>query len=101
MALAAAGLMFASALPANAQVPMPFIEASAILAPDLGCGTALAALLGQTAARRPKTQLLSRHRTESEPPPTLRHAYYTCTRTPLNAMPIGAGWLAVGPIRRG
>ena len=36
-----------------------------------------------------------------EAPATARHAFYTCTSAPLFAVPVGSGWLAVGPLRSG
>lgn len=36
----------------------------------------------------------------AEAQPSLSHAYFTCSTTPLVAIPVGAGWLAVGPMRR-
>lgn len=102
--LALAALLTGGSPPAQAHPDMPRTEAAKILAPDLGCGTAPATLPGRTA--EPRRQGAQPRRpldrgADAEQPPTLRRAYYTCTRTPLNAMPIGAGWLAVGPILRG
>ena len=99
-------LLLVLALPSAGQAGMAESGALAVLAPGLGCGTAPAVLLGRISAQRP--QRPRQHRdgrrqaeaTPAEPLPTLRRAYYTCTATPLTAVPVGAGWLAVGPLRR-
>ncbi|MFC7692653.1 hypothetical protein ACFQY5_26810 [Paeniroseomonas aquatica] len=37
---------------------------------------------------------------QADPQPSLSQAYFTCSSTPLIAVPVGTGWLAVGPLRR-
>jgi hypothetical protein len=107
-AFAAAVMVLGCAVPMSAGARMLEWEALAVLVPEPGCGTAPTVLLGRVAAHRPSHT--GRHRPgrqqaevapATEPLPSLRRAYYTCTSTPLTAMPAGAGWLAVGPVRRG
>lgn len=101
MALAATALLTGGSPPAQARPEVSRTEAAKILAPDLGCGTTPATLLGRTAAPQRRSAQPLHRQEEAEPLPTLRRAFYTCTRTPMNATPIGAGWLAIGPILRG
>lgn len=36
----------------------------------------------------------------AEAQPSLSQAYFTCSTSPLVAMPVGGGWMAVGPLRK-
>jgi hypothetical protein len=107
LALLAAGLAF----PATSDAAPPDIQAPSLVSPSLGCGAApsSASLLGRVAMRRHRQQAPHRQRRDqaeaspapaAEPVPSLSQAFYTCAATPLSAMPVGTGWLAVGPIRR-
>lgn len=107
LALIAALLAF----PSNGDAAPPDIQAPSLVAPSLGCGAApgTASLLGRVAAHRHRHQPHRRHRQHraeaspapaAEPMPSLNPAFYTCAATPLTAMPVGTGWLAIGPIRR-
>ncbi|WP_043363355.1 hypothetical protein [Belnapia sp. F-4-1] len=107
LAILAAGF----ALPSAGIAAPPEIAAPSLVSPGLGCGAApgSTALLGRVAAQRhrqhpPRRQ--RRHQAEAAPAPEaepaagLAHAFYTCAAMPLTAMPVGTGWLAVGPVRR-
>ncbi len=104
LGLFAAGL----ALPTPGGAAPPEIEAPSLVSPGLGCGAAPSstALLGRVAAQRHRQQAQRGQRRQAEaapaaePVPSLAHAFYTCAAMPLTAMPVGTGWLAVGPIRR-
>lgn len=107
-----AGLVLGIVLPASAGEAMVEMQAPALVAPSLGCGAApaTAALFTQVAQRKPRQHTArrapGRHNAEAvpevpaDPVPRLSHAYFTCSSTPLVALPVGAGWLAVGPQRR-
>ena len=104
--VAAAVVMIGCTLPLSAGARMLEWEALAVLVPGLGCGTAPTMLLGRIAAQHPVKRNRPNGRDAAaapaaEPPPSLRHAYYICTARPLTALPVGEGWLAVGPARRG
>ncbi len=105
LGLLAAGL----ALPTPGSAAPPEIEAPSLVSPSLGCGAAptSTALLGRVAAQRQQPQRRGRRQQAAPAPapaveslPSLAHAFYTCATMPLTAMPVGTGWLAVGPIRR-
>jgi hypothetical protein len=105
LALLAAGLAF----PSVGDAAPPEIQAPSLVSPSLGCGAApsSASLLGRVAMHRHRQQPPRRHRRHqaeaspaAEPAPSLSQAFYTCAATPLTAMPVGTGWLAVGPVRR-
>ncbi len=101
-----------AAYPSIGDAAPPDLHAPSLVAPSLGCGAApsSASLLGRVAAHRQRHQPSRRHRQHraearpapaaEEPVPSLSPAFYTCAATPLIAMPVGTGWLAVGPIRR-
>ena len=107
-----AGLVLGIVLPAGAGEAQVELQAPALVAPSLGCGAApaTAALFTQVAQRKPRQHSARRaprrHQAEAgpavpaDPVPSLSHAYFTCSSTPLVALPVGAGWLAVGPQRR-
>lgn len=38
---------------------------------------------------------------EEDPPAILMHAFFTCASAASPARPVGQGWIAVGPVRRG
>jgi hypothetical protein len=66
------------------------------LAPVPGCG-----LAGGVPVAKPPPPPHGRGapRAAEEPPATVMHAFYTCTTRP--PLPVGHGWVAVGPVRRG
>ena len=109
---ATAGLILGIALPAGAGEAQVELQAPALVAPSLGCGAApaTAALFTRVAQRKPRQhssrRVPRRHHAEAapavpaDPEPSLSHAYFTCSTTPLVALPVGAGWLAIGPQRR-
>jgi hypothetical protein len=111
-AIGTAGLVLGIVLPAGAGEAQVELQAPALVAPSLGCGAApaTAALFTQVAQRKPRQHSARRaprrHHAEAtpeapaDPVPSLSHAYFTCSSTPLVALPVGAGWLAVGPQRR-
>lgn len=91
------------------------VQAPALVTPNFGCGAAptAAALFNTVAARRSPAPHRSQGRQQArtkrqsppaprqaDPEPRLSQAYFTCSSTPLIALPVGAGWLAVGPLRR-
>ena len=107
-----AGLALGIVLPAGAGEAQVELQAPALVAPSLGCGAvpATAALFTTVAHRKPR-QHASRSgprrqhaeaapKAPADPVPSLSHAYFTCSTTPLVALPVGAGWMAVGPQRR-
>jgi hypothetical protein len=105
LAFLGAGLAF----PTPGGAAPPEIETPALVSPSLGCGAAPTSttLLGRVAMQRHRQHAprrTRRHHAEAapaaEPMPSLAHAFYTCAAMPLTAMPVGIGWLAVGPIRR-
>lgn len=80
-----------------------------LLSPGLGCGQdggafgtsllARARHAGKRGAKAPAAaapQLLP-----EEPPALFLHAFYTCATAAPAPVPMGAGWLAMGPVRRG
>jgi len=97
--------------PSAGDAAPPDIQAPSLVSPSLGCGatSSTASLLGRVAAHHHRHRPSRRHRQHraeaspapaAEPVPSLSQAFYTCAATPLIAMPVGTGWLAVGPIRR-
>lgn len=107
LVLLAAGLAY----PTTGNAAPPDIQAPSLVSPSLGCGAvpSSASLLGRVSVQRQRQQASRRHRRQqaeaspapaAEPAPSLSQAFYTCAATPLTAMPVGTGWLAVGPIRR-
>ncbi|MDN3566841.1 hypothetical protein QWZ14_20890 [Paeniroseomonas aquatica] len=112
--LGAVGLALGVALPAGAGEPQLDVQAPALVAPSFGCGAAptTAALFNTVAAHRPTAQRRARRQhagaarrappapPQADPQPSLSQAYFTCSSTPLIAVPVGTGWLAVGPLRR-
>ena len=118
--LGAAGFVLVCGVPTPSGAVMPEIEAPSLVAPGLGCGAVPAAnaLYSQVALRRQRPRQSPVRRAEaarsstpraapreapreaSEPLPSLSNAFYTCAATPWTAQPVGAGWLAVGPVRR-
>ncbi len=103
LAFLGAGLAF----PTPGGAAPPEIETPSLVSPSLGCGAAptSTALLGRVAAQRQQPQRRGRREQATPAPaaeslPSLAHAFYTCATMPLTAMPVGTGWLAVGPIRR-
>ena len=76
-----------------------------LLSPGLGCGqdqgAAGAGLLARVRQPRQRAAAPVAPPAEEEGPALLLHAFYACAgRTP-GPVPMGAGWLAVGPVRRG
>ncbi|SDB70106.1 hypothetical protein SAMN02927895_03661 [Belnapia rosea] len=107
LALLAAGCI----LSPSAHAAPPELEAPSLVSPSLGCGASPAAnvLLGRVAMQRHQNRARPRrpHRRNhieaapvAEPVASLSQAFYTCATTPLFAIPVGTGWLAVGPVRR-
>ena len=114
--LGAALVAAAAALP----LPGPATAAEAtdsitLLAPGRGCGPAEAttgttALLDRVRASRrpalPRTKpgvgprQAERPSLPEEAPAAFQHAFFTCAGTPPAIYRVGAGWLAVGPVRR-
>jgi hypothetical protein len=88
--------------------------AAALRGPGLGCAPAESttgtSLLGrvrharrapQRAAKpRPPMEAAAAPGTAVGEPAHLLRAFYTCAGTARAPMPVGAGWLAVGPVRR-
>lgn len=107
-----AGLGLGIILPAGAGESQVELQAPALVAPSLGCGAvpATAALYTTVAHRKPRQHATRRTprpdhaeaapEAPADPVPSLSHAYFTCSTTPLLALPVGAGWLAIGPQRR-
>lgn len=110
--IGAAGLALGIILPAAAGEAQVELQAPALVAPSLGCGAApaTAALFTKVAQRKPRQDSTRRAprrphaeaapQAPADPVPSLSHAYFTCSTLPLVAVPVGAGWLAVGPLRR-
>ncbi|MBL6076970.1 hypothetical protein JMJ56_03065 [Belnapia sp. T18] len=105
LAVLAAGFAF----PSPGRAAPPEIAAPSLVSPGLGCGASPSstALLGRVAVQRQRQHPPRRHRRHqaeaapaAEPAAGLAHAFYTCAAMPLTAMPVGTGWLAVGPVRR-
>lgn len=109
-ALGATGLVLGCALPASSADLSTQHAVPVLAAPGPACSVVPGALFGPLAARpprkarRPQAQRHLSRQPEAKPRPPLQpgfsHAYYTCSSTPQVALRVGAGWLAVGPIRR-
>ena len=104
--LASAGLVLGIVLPAGAGEVSQDVQASAFIAPSCSVAPKTAMRFKIVAHRRelayrratPRQQALAER--PSEPQPSFSQAYFTCSTKPLTALPVGAGWLAVGPVRR-
>lgn len=106
MVLVAAGVALLPAGPGEAA------EAGGpgLLPPGLGCGqdqgavgASLLARVRGNGRRSAKAPALATPRPAmpEEPPALFLHAFYTCAATAPAPVPMGAGWLAVGPVRQG
>ena len=95
---AAAGVMLAPGLGRAAEPDSP-----ALLSAALGCGQAQgtgdAGILltrARAGGRKPAAT-----RPPEEPVPLLLRAFYVCAGAGPTSVRMGAGWLAVGPVRKG
>ena len=100
VALVAAGAALLPAVPASAA------EAGGpgLLSPRLGCGQDQGAVGASLLARvrHPgKRGTKVPEASAEEMPAVFLHAFYTCAAAAPAPVPIGAGWLAAGPVRRG
>lgn len=96
LAILLAGL----ALPGNAGADPGQLAAPAGCGISNGWSVAVRPSLVRSDAARPAAPRRPGLVPAAEPPPALRHAFYSCTVQPTLAVPVGAGWLAVGPVLR-
>lgn len=102
LVIAGLAIPFGQGWAASAAVPAP------IAGPGCGVpgGVQLALRPGlvradRKAQRRPARPPEPEPQAAEEPPATFMHAYFTCAALPIMARPVGQGWLAVGPVRKG
>lgn len=79
--------------------------------PGLGCGQdggafgtgllARARHAGKRGAKAKAPTATAPQPLPEEPPSLFLHAFYTCATVAPAPVPMGAGWLAMGPVRRG